>query len=321
MKRLLTLICLLLTFTTLICSCDEKTIVDAPTSEETTVKIETSPESVESETVGSSTSSVKQDPYLDPSKELTAKATHIPKMDMPVFQSVAGEDYYYQWTQGGCIAGEYLYTCMIANNNLVFPEKGCIVKINLDTYVMEARSQELTCGHMNDAAYNPEKNILVLANGTDSNTLHIVDADTLQFQKTVVVNMESVHLWCITYNTVKKQYVCLGGDGYLYYLNANFKFLRKETFEKTEGYAVQGMINDGTYLYLIEYRQNPNDHSDIKNNLVIYNLNTGKFIKKLDLGITRETEHFGFRNGKFYIACNNIRWNGMEFYEVEIIAK
>ncbi len=324
MKKFISLMCLVLTFATLFCACNgDEPVETQPVTESVTT---TTPAE---ETTKAPASKLKT--YVDIDGTLTATATRVPAMDIRAFQ---GEGGYYKHAQGGCIMGDYLITCMHspATNNI--PEKVCLVKSELKTGKIVAKSDNLVLGHANDATYNPDDNVIVVAdmgmNGR--HIVHIVNADTLKVERSISLQASgSSPISYIAYDEVNKRYVCLGGTiEELYVYNRDFKLLKqikcsglRDSEEYDNSYLGNGAITDGKYVYIPEWHGGaiwpPNAKEEqIKTYLRIIDLTIGKDVDLIELGFQREPEFIVFRNGKFYIGCNNIRWNGMEFYKVEI---
>jgi hypothetical protein len=315
MKKLISLLCLSLALSTLLCACDEPEIEQPADTVEETKTVETEIETVKpSETEAPAE---KNSAYVNFEGEVVATPTRLEYMDIPVFKSVAGKNYKYQWTQGGCVVGNLVYTCMITDDNTK-PTKGCIIVKDLESGEVIKKSGELELGHANDVAYNPDQNVLAVADCNDGNLVYIVDPDTLKVKKTIVLDE---YIYSLAYDDVSNKYIGVG-LGYIRYYTSNFKYIKGVKFSLTEGHAGQGILCDGTYIYMLEYRQNLEIATDaINNNLAVYRMDTGAKVTLIDLGINRETEFIGWNDGYFYIGCNNIKWTGMEFYKVEIAPK
>ena len=117
---------------------------------------------------------------------------------------------------------------------------------------------------------------------------------------------------------------------YIYVYTREFKLLKvvkcsglRDSEQYDNPYLGNGAITDGKYVYIPEWHGGANwppsaTERQIKTYLRIIDASTGKDVDLVKLDFQREPEFIGFRNGKFYIGCNNINWNGMEFYKVEI---
>ena len=315
MKKLISILCLLLALSTLLCACDEVEIEQPAETVKETKAAETKTEKANT----TEAEKVEEVPaYVNCEGEVVVTPTRLPYMDIPVFKSVAGGNYKYQWTQGGCVIGNYVYTCMITDNNTK-PTKGCIVVSDIESGEIVKKSAELELGHANDVAYNPDQDILAIADCNSGNLVHIVDVNSLMLKKTVVLDE---FIYSLAYDDVSNKYIGVGGDGYIRYYTSSFKYVKGVRFSLTEGHAGQGILCDGTYIYMLEYRQQLDIATDaINNNLAVDRADTGAKVTLIDLGINRETEFIGWNDGYFYIGCNNIKWNGMEFYKVEIVPK
>ena len=325
MKKFISMMCLLFTFATLFCACNgEEPVETQPVTESVTTTAPTE------ETTKAPTSKLKT--YVDIDGELSAKAT---RLDVMAIRAFAGEGGYYKHAQGGCIMGDYLITCMHSPATETMPEKVCLVKSDLKTGKIVEKSANLILGHANDATYNPDDNVIAVADmGINGNIIHIVDADSLEITGSHTLPTSGAPIGYIAYDEVNKRYVCLGtAIDYIYVYTRDFKLLKvvkcsglRNSEEYDGKYLGNGAVTDGKYVYIPEWHGGANwppnaTEKQIKTYLRIIDASTGKDVDLVKLDFQREPEFIVFRNGKFYIGCNNINWNGMEFYKVEITTK
>ena len=255
----------------------------------------------------------RPDPCINANGKLSAVSIHRSYLDINGPKSLTGGDYIYRLTQGGCSVGKYLYTCMVEDERLKIA-KCVVVKIDLENGTVAGYSEELEMGHANDMTYNPDDNTIVVAYCTDGSILKILDADTLKLKDTV--RLQHCGVFSISYDPIRKYYVgpC---HNYINYVNSDFSFIRKVPY-KNNGNPKQGVFSDGTYMYMLEYWRNPYDQEDMRNVLLVYDLDTAELVNQVDLGIRCESENITWWNGKFYVTCNNRQWYGSRVYEVEI---
>ena len=326
MKKFISLICNILTFATLFCACNkEEPIETQPITESITT---TTP--VEETT--KAPSPVLETTYIDFEGTVSASATRVTAMDINAF---LGEGGFYKHAQGGCIMGDYLITCMHSPASNDIPEKVCLVKSDLKTGKIIKKIDNLPLGHGNDATYNPDDNVLVIADcgGNGHNKLHIIDPETLTLKETITVQGNGTTICAIDYDTVNKRYVAVGAQNdYVHIYNRQFQLVKEfEGYGMTKGdpykgdFVEQGIKTDGKYLYILEWHGGSriaDEHitieAQVRANILVTDLNTGEHVATVETGIKRELEYMVYHNGKIYIGCNNIRWNGMEFYKVEI---
>ena len=340
MKKFISLIsaiAIVLSMTALFSSCSKDTS-DKEDSEDT-VTVQTSTDtkpSAETKKPSSSSgaSANKAVPYVDFSKKVSAESTHLSYMDIKKFKSVAGGDYNYQWTQGGCIANGCVYTFMVTDNNTL-PRKCCIVKTDIESGTVISKSAELALGHANDATYNPHDNVIVVADcgETGTNKVYVLDADTLTISKTL--SLKGGLSCSIAYDETNQRYIGVDvQNSAIYVYNRSFnlvKTLKSFGMSKSEfpgEFSMQGAHTDGVYLYVLEWHggsrwasENITVEKEVVSHIRVVNIDTGDHVKTIDLGIKREVEYIGYLDGSFYIGCNNIGWTGMEFYKVDIIAE
>lgn len=270
-------------------------------------------------------------PFVKMGKKLNVRATHRKEFDVyPAPKSVSGE-YRYRIAQGGCEAKGFLYSWMISDSKDVGATKSCVVKHNLATGEIVGVSGEMELGHANDATYNPDENTILVSFCDGTTRMAVLDADTLQLKN--VIELEGRFLCNIHYDSVTKTYVSVAyqcEDIYVY--DKDFKILNhfngKMSNRYGRDYVMQGVIHDGVYAYVLEWHggkswveTNTTIEEDAKSGLLVYDLKTGEFVQAIDLGIHVEIEYAVYWNSKFYFGCNNISWNGLEVYEVEITSE
>lgn len=269
-------------------------------------------------------------PFIDFSKKYTVCSTLREEFSLtPSPMSVTGGDYRYQHVQGGCEAKGYLYTCM--HTPYTTPNKCCIIKQDFRTGEVVGHSREFEFGHANDATFNPDENTIVVSFCDHTNQNAILDADTLSLKEIKV--LEGDCLCNIDYDPERQIYVCVDYQcRFIYVYDKEFRLIKSFEGFMSQGvlreFVMQGVVTDGIYAYVLEWhggerwaRENITESKDVKTHFLVFDLKTGKYVDTVDLGIRREIEYAVYRNGRFYVGCNNIRWNGLELYEVEITAQ
>ena len=261
-------------------------------------------------------SGYKYNDYIGKGFELTARHTLLPKMSASGGTTSTGARI--PWVQGGCTDGTYFYYCMITDYS-VLPTRCQMLKFDIEKQTLVKVSKELMMGHASDATYNPHNNTIVVSES--GSVYHIIDPDTLTIKETV--NM--AYSGAISYNSERHLYI-LADNSYIYFYDDNFQFQRKISIEGVllSAYpighmATQGITSDDKYVYCLEYWQNNNTPSDIRCNIVVFDIITGKYIDRIPLHMGREVENIIIWNNSFYIVCNNIQWTGAECYRVELV--
>ena len=138
--------------------------------------------------------------------------------------------------QGGTTDGKYLYACLedqkanSGDDEYYYHTENhttVIVKIEIATMKMVAKSDMLYLDHSNDMAYNSKTNELVVVHcGMNkekperSRILSFIDPDTLTIKRTCENAFEGGY--AATYNANKDIFVAAGGGGYKYY-NGNYQ--------------------------------------------------------------------------------------------------
>lgn len=262
--------------------------------------------------------------YIGKDVELIAEYTQIKELSLAQ-SGPATNGRFYRYMQGGCTDGTYYYYFMCTGGDLQ-PEKCRIVKIDLKTKTRVKISEELELFHAGDAVYNPyTKKLVVIA--AWNNSYYEIDPETLTLKKTTFIAKSGG----ITYNTDKKIYVSLDDNYTLHYMDDDFKTIKKISRENyfigfdltdPQTYSAQGITSDSKYIYVLEYQiLNSGGKDDIRNNLVVYDFSTGRFVQSIPLGMGVETENLIIWNDCIYVFCNNSNWSGAVCYQVNLIPK
>ena len=237
--------------------------------------------------------------------------------------------YAYQHTQGGCAANGFLYTCM--HSPFVNPNKSIIIKQNLSSGKIVGFSCEYAFGHANDATYNPDENTIIISFCDGTTKMAILDADTLAHKKTITLEG---HMLCnIHYDPITKIYVsCAVQNETIYIYDKDFKLINKFNAFMSSGpevdYSMQGCITDGVYVYVLEWHGGKRwgelrgrggaTTETSTSHFNVFDIKTGEHIAVIDTEIPREIEYAEYVDGKFYIGCNRIDWNGLEVWEMTV---
>lgn len=264
-------------------------------------------------------SDCKYNDYIGKGFEFTAEHTLLKKMSPSGGQTAAGERI--PWAQGGCTDGTYYYYCMITDDS-VSPTKCVILKYDIVKQSMVKTSGELQLGHANDAVYNPHNNTIVVSESNSK--YHVIDPDTLKVTKTV----QMASCWAISYDVERHLYV-LANSSYVYFYDDNYQFQNKFSIEgvmlseypSNGKMGTQGITSDDKYIYYLEYWQHKSIKTDIRCNIVVFDINNGNLVDRIPLKMGREVENIIIWNNSFYIVCNNINWSGAECYQIKLVPK
>lgn len=279
--------------------------------------------------------------YFGKGYEFDVKSKQIFKMSVPTATAPSGQSL--SCVQGGGTDGKYMYACIL---NATEDDPSCmILKYDLKTQNRVAISAELKLGHANDIAYNPDEHILLVAHCVQNTSyngkpaaglISVFDPDTLALKKTIPL-AEGCDI-SITYNQETKQYITIGvQNNYVYIYDKDFNLVRTITsFGMCKGsfngkycgdYLMQGIETDGKYLYISGWHGG-SDFLTLRSieeetsvHLHVMDLETGRQVDMIELGLRREIESFGLIDGKLYIWTNNFTWTGAEFYITELIPK
>ena len=274
-------------------------------------------------------------PFVDFGRKYKVEAVRSDKFSVsPPPTCVEGESfkavkYAYQHTQGGCVAKGFLYTCM--HCPFVQPNKCIIMKQELQSGKIVGFSREYEFGHANDATYNPDENTIVISICDGTPRMAVLNADTLEHIKTVT--LEGCDLCNVHYDPISRVYVsCAAQNKMIYVYDENFALINKFEAFMTPGpvvdYCIQGCITDGVYVYVLEWHGGQKwgelrgrggaTTETSTSHFKVFDIKTGEHVAVIDTGIPREIEYAAYVDGKFYIGCNRIDWNGLEVWEMTV---
>lgn len=274
-------------------------------------------------------------PFIDFNKKY--KVTSVMKNNFtvtppPVYakgEHLKTVQYAYQHTQGGCVAKGFLYTCM--HCPFVQPNKCIIMKQELQSGKIVGFSREYEFGHANDATYNPDENTIVISICDGTPRMAVLNADTLEHIKTVT--LEGCDLCNVHYDPISRVYVsCAAQNKTVYVYDENFALINSFEAFMTPGpvvdYCIQGCITDGVYVYVLEWHGGQRwgelhgrggaTTETSTSHFKVFDIKTGEHVAVIDTGIPREIEYAAYVDGKFYVGCNRIDWNGLEVWEMTV---
>lgn len=242
-------------------------------------------------------------------KELTVDRLTVGEHELP-------------WVQGGVCDGRYLYQFIVSRDS-----KHCvIVKQDMETLQVVAKSEDMMLGHANDGAYNPNNNTIAIPHCCDLdspsyNIIYLVDAEKLTLIKTL--ELPKYDLFTITYNENTRQYITASEEE-MHYWDEDFNLLDTKPILITPGWPSQGIECDGEYVYRLEFFLNKKPSGEIiemKNNMHVNDVTTGEEVALIPVNVPLESEHMFIYNGEFYVVCNNRRWTGSDIFRFKIISE
>jgi DNA-binding beta-propeller fold protein YncE len=187
----------------------------------------------------------------------------------------------------------------------------CIAKVDLDTKQVVKYSKKLQMDHANDMTYDPVKKQIVVVNMLD-NLVSIIDPETLTLTEQKALPYGT---WGVGYIDGAGQYAFLayGSPSGLVIADGNFNPVRSSALADTTGYVGQGMDANAEYAYVPLSPQ-----SGTKDNIIqIFEIKSGKFIGKITVNTTMESESMFHVGEDFYMQFNNSgsKIAKLEFYE------
>ena len=211
------------------------------------------------------------------------------------------------WAQGGYTDGTYYYQAFIvkdtasneANNTVT------LVKWEMENGVPLKEVSNVVLNHANDLTYNPNTNqFIVCHNKPFLAKISFVDAETLEV---VGYKMLAYDIYCIDYNAARNEYVVgVCGGPTIRVLDENFNHKRGpyQPTRRTDGYVLQGVACDESYIYFVLYKQNV---------ITVYDW-SGNFITliRLDVG-SIEPENISVVDKVIYVGCGSAKGKASVF--------
>ncbi len=211
--------------------------------------------------------------------------------------------------QGVATDGKYAYFIMKKNDSGVETDR--VIKVDMATWSVVLESAEMPLDHANDMTYDPVKKQLVVVNMLD-NLVSIIDPETLTLTEQKALPYGT---WGVGYIDGAGQYAFLayGSPSGLVIADGDFNPIRSSALADTTGYVGQGMDANAEYAYVPLSPQ-----SGTKDNIIqIFEIKTGKFIGKITVNTTMESESMFHVGDEFYMQFNNSgsKIAKLEFYE------
>lgn len=198
--------------------------------------------------------------------------------------------------QGGCTDGVYAYLVLEDQRPAGDGQgghRGCvIVKVDMDTWQVTAKSARLPLHHGNDLTYNPRTGQLLAVHCYGRpNDISFIDPQTLAITET----REYFHsVYGIAYNAKRDQYVMAIRGGYDFAVfDSRFELVSYVKGVDTR-FVKQGIDCDDDYIYFA---------TSEKNAIVCYDWSgryRGVYAVK---GCDREAENIFHRGDEWYMAC------------------
>ena len=206
----------------------------------------------------------------------------------------------HKYTQGACTDGSYVYhTLYRKDENGV--ESSYIAKVRMSDWTQVAVSELFYLNHANDMCYNPDKNILVVAN-MSGQLLTVIDPETLTIKEKVTLDLGSSFVpYAITYSSSRKQYVIAAGGRFVF-LDENFKYKADRPKYSNSDYVGQGMDSDENFIYMPMSNSSAAGTND--NIILVFDWN-GKLLDTITIPTRMESETMFNVNGVMYVSFNN----------------
>lgn len=188
--------------------------------------------------------------------------------------------------QGGCTDGTYAYYIM--NNQTHHPYTNYVYKVDIKTWKVVARSEELSLDHGNSLGYNKVINKLVVSNYEPNyTTLTMVDPDTLEITERVTVDFNALS---IAHNANRDQYVIgLSGTYNFVITDGDFNVLSYNE-GPNYGHIKQEVDCDDDFIYFTQSNEN---------HIIVHDWQ-GNYITDVKLGMYIEVENMINVDGAIY---------------------
>lgn len=169
-----------------------------------------------------------------------------------------------------------------------------LFRFDLQSLKWEGQSGIFNAGHSNDLAYNPDKDLIVIAHGMEQGQiLTLAQASNLSVISDVGIDVGASS---VSYNSKKKQYAFSQGGATLHFTDDSFNVISSYSRENMVGYTAQGMGADDQYVYF--------PMSSSKDNIIVVYDWDGQYIKTLTLPVKMESESLFYSSGEYYVNYN-----------------
>ncbi len=213
--------------------------------------------------------------------------------------------------QGGCSDGEYIYQGFILRDR-VNNEKDNICKIvkikpdfDPNTQDVVLTSGELALNHTNDLTYNSRTGEIAVAHNNPNRTkVSILDADTLEFKRSVTI-LPSIY--SISYNYERDVYVVgISSSQNMMLLSSDLtrkvsNIIRSAT-GATASMTTQGICSDDTFIYHTLWNSGGKASDYNKNVITVYDW-YGNHVGTIYTKITIESENIIVHGGELYVCA------------------
>ena len=202
-----------------------------------------------------------------------------------------GQGNVYNYAQGSCSDGKYLYLMM--NNSQSTAYRSSLHKIDLATGETVQIVDGIQSGSSNDLTYNEKTGqIIVAIDNPDKNKIVIIDAASMTVTETKTLNQK---IYSIAYDKSKDGYFAgLSGSYDFIFLDASFNQVGDKFTGKSTGYTKQGSECANGYVYFLQSKVNA---------IAIYETSgtLATVIKLPELNVT-SAQSICYANGAFYIG-------------------
>lgn len=210
----------------------------------------------------------------------------------------------YDFPQGGCTDGTYIYLAM-KDSNEIFR----ITKVDMTTWEIVERSETMEIGHANGMAYNSKTNQIVIAKCQTDHYKEIVflnpDTLTVTGEKTLAMEIST-----IAYNATRDQYVVSDNDEHFYILDADFNEIFYSEGHDV-GLSTQSCDCDDNYIYIGNTGVTYDPGFEV---VKVYNWD-GEYQGIFQIEIMEEQQALINYDGKYYVTF--LLGSGCGIYEVQ----
>lgn len=210
----------------------------------------------------------------------------------------------YDFPQGGCTDGSYMYLAM-KDENEIFR----VTKVDMATWEIVERSEPVEIGHANGMAYNSRTNQIVIAKCQTDHYNEIVFLDpatlTVTGEKTLAMEIST-----IAYNATRDQYVASDQDEHFYILDADFNEILYDEGHDI-GLSTQSCDCDDNYIYIGNTGVTYDPGFEV---VKVYNWE-GDYVGIFQIEIMEEHQALMNYDGKYYVTY--LLGSGCGIYEVQ----
>ena len=243
------------------------------------------------------------------------------------------------WVQSMCVTDKYIVCFENATKKNTSPDTLIALYKNdydeegnpVPRYSYAKHITERDYEHGNGMTYNPNTNEIYIAAGPlldagNAGNIYVIDADTLEYKRTVNVGGGQYNYWCLSYSEKTNQYILRGdsNSGWIFFIaDENFNIVDTITdIQIVQDTSQQDFCISGDYIISSCY-----DRVTKQDNYVdVYSISGRSYVGTYYVSLSgwerkQESESIcEIEPGRFIIAAGTVTPRRIRFYETKITA-